>query len=137
VDTQKLPNFAAAALSQGTDCQALRELAGLSSVDVTEAGKLLERAVHELGLTVPDKPTAALRYAICVSRLILSNEVAPYEAAMALWDASLAVGDSSFHELDAFIYAASEYVDRPSDRALFDSAIVAAAQRWAATDQER
>src|SRR5688500_4846405 len=84
VDTRYLPVFAAEALSVGIDSPALRALAGLSPVDGVRAGELFESAVTELGWTVPDKRSAALRYAACVSKLILLGEVAPYEGAKAL-----------------------------------------------------
>jgi len=38
----------------------------------------------------------------------------------------------NFHGADTFIYAASEYEDRPEDRDFFVSAIVKEAHRWAA-----
>jgi len=62
--------------------------------------------------------------------LILNGEVTPYDGARALWEASLAVRDRSFHDLDSFIYASSEYHNRPEDRAMFDTAIVEEAKRW-------
>ena len=117
--SRDLPRFAAEALSHDIDSQALRVLAGLSTADTVVAGELFERAIHELGWAIPDKRSAALRYAVCVSRLILSGEVAPSAGAKALWDASLAVEDSAFHELDPLsMRAASTTTVQPTVRCL-------------------
>jgi hypothetical protein len=101
----------------------------LTALETTAAVDLFCRALSELGLTIPDKRTAALQYARCVSKLIVSGEVTPYHGAKSLWIASLAVAETSFHDLDPFIYAASEYEDRPQDKAFFDESIVTEAQR--------
>lgn len=126
-----LPQIGVTALCRGLDNEWFRELAGLSSSDVEDAEKLLRRALEECGWGVPDKYAAVREYATCVSRLIVSGEVTPPDGARALWSASLAVGDDDFHELDPFIYASSEYDDRPADRPLFERGILAEAKRWA------
>ena len=100
-------------------------------MDIAEAGEIFERAIRELGWVIPDRRSAAARYARCVAQLILSGDVAPRDGAKTLWRDSLAVHDRSFHELDPFIYASSEYDDRPEDFAFFDAAIVKEAKRWA------
>jgi hypothetical protein len=130
LDSRDLPNIATAALSKGLDGQRLRELAGLSPADIAEASGIFESAIHEVGWTIPDRRQAAARYARCVAQLIVAGDVAPGDGAKALWRASLAVQDHSFHDLDPFVYAGSEYDDRPADRALFDAAILEEARRW-------
>jgi hypothetical protein len=133
IDVQDLPRVATEALSRGTDGLALRQLAGLTPVEIDEATNLFSRALHELGFPIPDKRRAALQYAARVSSLIVAREITPYHGAKSLWRASLAVGDRSFHELDPFIYAASEYEDRPEDRALFEASILEEAKRFASS----
>jgi hypothetical protein len=98
--------------------------------DDVATSALWEQAVREIGLTVPDDRSAATTYATCVARLIVSGEIRPYEGAKALWRASISVDDADFHELDSFIYASSEYEDRPADRAFFEEMILQEAQQW-------
>jgi len=126
-----LPTVATTALVDGLDNSWLRQLAGLSSPTMIDASELLQRGLEECGRAIPDKRSAALQYASCVSRLILTRTITPSDGANAIWRASIAVGDTSFHELDLFIYASSEYEDRPADRPMFDGAIVNEATRWA------
>src|SRR5262245_3599804 len=95
-----LPEIAITALSGGLDNSALRELAGLSSPAMVEANVLLKRGLEEKGRQIPDKRSAALQYASSVSQLIVTNQVTPLEGAQAIFRASIAVGDDSFHDLD-------------------------------------
>jgi hypothetical protein len=111
-----LPSVATAMLVRGMDGRSL--LAGLSPVDTAEARGMFERAIQELGWKTPDRRSAAARYARCVSQLILKGEVTPYDGARGVWEACLAVRDTSFHDLAPFIYAGSEYRDRPKVRAM-------------------
>ena len=46
------------------------------------------------------------------------------------WEAALKTSDAKFHDVDAFIYAASEYEDRPEDCEFFKRAIRKEARRW-------
>jgi hypothetical protein len=131
LESHVLPQVAARALAENLDNIWLRELAGLSSPRADGANELLKRALDAANVNIPDKRTAALHYAQSMSRLIGSGRVTPYVGAQAIWRASIAVGDPSFHELDAFIYAASEYEDRPADRNVFDAMIVREAGNWA------
>jgi hypothetical protein len=85
---------------------------------------MFERAIQELGWKTPDRRSAAARYARCVSQLILKGEVTPYDGARGVWEACLAVRDTSFHDLAPFIYAGSEYRDRPKVRAMKTESLV-------------
>jgi hypothetical protein len=116
LDSRDLPAVATAALSMGTDSQCLRELSGLSPVDLAEAGEIFEKAIRELGWGIPDRRSAAALYARCIAQLILSGDVTPRDGAKMLWRASVAVHDRSFHELDPFVYASSEYDARQTAR---------------------
>jgi hypothetical protein len=131
LDSKDLPTIATAALSNGMDGQRLRELAGLSPMDLADAGEMLESAIREVGWRLPGRRQAAVEYARCVAQLVLTGDVTPGDGARLIWRASLAVQDRSFHDLDPFVYAASEYDERPADRALFDAAIMQAARRLA------
>jgi hypothetical protein len=91
---------------------------------------MFERAIQELGWDIPDRAAAAAACARCISRLILNGEVTPPDGARALWEASIAVEDPSFRELDPFIYASSEYDEGSEDSATIDGWVVEAAKRW-------
>jgi hypothetical protein len=56
--------------------------------------------------------------------LILDGKLDPYIGARLLWKASVNNDIDHEHELDPFIYAASEYEDRPEDREGFKRAII-------------
>jgi hypothetical protein len=131
LQTDDLPQLAATALGEGLDNAALRQLSGVTSADIDVGNELLRRGLEESGWSVPDERTAAVQYAVCVSRLILSEDLTPYQGARAIWQASLSVGDRSFHDLDPFIYAAAEWEERPQDRRHFEQAVVEEARTWA------
>jgi hypothetical protein len=85
---------------------------------------LFEAAMTELGCTPMSPREAALTYARWICERIVLDQLTPYEGAKAIWNASLqAADDEPFPELDPFIYAASEFEDRPEDRRFFDAAI--------------
>lgn len=73
---------------------------------------------------------SALRfYAREISALILSGVMSPREGSNMLWRAQINSRMETFHELDGFIYAASEMDDRPEDEALFEEGILKEAKR--------
>ena len=81
------------------------------------------------------EPTDALkRYAKVVSTSILAAETPPLDGARRIWRATLYVGAHGWHDLDAFIYAASEAESRPEDRQFFEAAILKEARKWARAD---
>ena len=57
-------------------------------------------------------------------------KVTAQDGAKEIWRATLKARIDGFHELDAFIYAASEMEDRPQERNLFEKAIMEEAKRW-------
>jgi len=118
-----LPQAGIRALELGVDIEATRILAGLERSDINEkAPELFETTLDQFGsLSVED---AARIYARVIAEAILRGLVEPYVGARTIWAAASRVHETSeFHELDPFIYAASEYEDRPNDRAFFASAI--------------
>ncbi len=131
LSNDKLPEVAVAALVDGIDNRPLRILAGLSSVELQTAREFFTQALELLGRGKLSKEEAARRYTRFVARQILSGELSPYEGARRIWGASTKV-DTEFHDVDPFIYAASEYEDRPEDREFFTKEILLEAQRWIA-----
>jgi hypothetical protein len=130
LDPALLPPVAMNALVAGQDSPSLRLLAGLQSNEADRATGLFVDALQELSVLVPSPSDAALSHSRCVAALIVGGTISPREGAYRIWDVSLAVGDSSFHALDPFIYLASEYDGRPDDQPRFDQMILDEAVRW-------
>jgi hypothetical protein len=126
-----LPEIATMALQAGADNSWWRQLAGQSSPRMVDASDLLQRALEDDGKPIPDKRSAALRYASCVSRSILARTITPYDGARAIGRAYTVVDEAPFHDLDTFVYAFSELEDRPADKQFFENAILEEAARWA------
>lgn len=126
-----LPEVALGALEVGLDSPALRLLAGLIGNEVENAPQIFTQALKELGLPTLSQRDAARIYAIAVSKQILNGELSPQDGANKLWDASIQVNNPDFHELDTFIYAASELQSRKEDLEFFNHEILREAQAWA------
>jgi hypothetical protein len=109
-------------------------LAGLVKNEIAEGTKIFVKALKELGLPLLSRRDAACVYAIAVSKQILSGEISPQDGANKLWNVSIRVNDPSFHELDTFIYAASELQSRPEDQDFFNTEILKEARVWASKD---
>jgi hypothetical protein len=122
------PAAATVALTEGVDSPALRVLAGLSEADVDQASALLGQALEELNLPAPTPRTAVLDLARELAREILDATLAPHEGARRIWDLTLRVQGEDLPELDSFVYAASEWEERPEDRAHFEAGIISAAR---------
>ena len=75
------------------------------------------------------KINALKLYAKEVSSQILSGSIPPLEGASLIWRAHINSEEENFHDLDGFIYAASETDDRLEDKALFDQGILKEARR--------
>ena len=125
---EALPSAATAALEAGCDSPSLRALAGLTDVEVDEARSLLERALAELSLRLPSERDAVMRLAREIAAQVLEGKTSPYQGAKEIWELSLRLPGESLSDLDSFVYAASEWEDRPEDRNLFAEGIVAAAR---------
>jgi hypothetical protein len=59
---------------------------------------------------------------------VLEGTLTPYQGAKQIWGLALSLPEEHLPQFDAFIYGASEWEDRPSDRNIFAEGIVAAAQ---------
>ena len=127
---EDLPGIATDLLCQGIESRSLIELAGLSR---NEGGApvLFEQALDELGCGTMEPTEALGRYAKAVSTSILASEIPPLEGAKRIWRAKLYVGLHGWHDLDPFVYAASEADSRPEEREFFERAITEEARRWA------
>ena len=118
-----LPSLAVKLLAEGYDSSALRMLAGLTESQMDEAGPLFKQALLEIGCSLPSPREAVLRLARETAMQILQGEIAPYEGGKRIWDLSLKI-DHVVPELHPFVYAASEWEDRPEDRPLFERGIL-------------
>lgn len=123
-----LPDAAVEALQDGCDSPSLRMLAGLDEADVADAPQLLDRSLAELELQRPGKRDAAMHLARAIAKDVVAGDTHPYQGAKGIWDLTLQVSGEDVSDLDSFIYAASEWEDRPEDREAFEIAIVAAAE---------
>jgi hypothetical protein len=125
-----LPDIAINAIAAGLESKSIVELAGLSKDQMGAAPGLFEKVLNDLGLRDLEKKDALKRYAKLISTSILASDITPLEGAKRIWRATIKAGVSEFHDLDGFIYAASELEDRPEDKAQFEKAIFAEAARW-------
>lgn len=129
--SDKLPDIAVSALELGSEANALQMLAGLSPDETDEARALFERSLKELGIPAVSASDAANIVAVEISKQIVRGDLSPEEGANKLWEVSIHVGDKAFHDLDSFIYAASEIKSRPHERNHFNQEIVKEAEWWA------
>jgi len=116
------------ALEHGCDSPSLRLLAGWNVSDSEEARGMFDRALSELGVVVPSRRDAVMRLARETAKRILAGTTEAYPGAKQIWDLTLRASDEDLPELDSFVYAASEWEDRPEDRVAFEEGIVAAAR---------
>lgn len=130
LDEASLPALAARLVADGLESPALIELAGIPTGNESDIRRLFAGALVELGISIPDSHEALHGYAHDQSCSLLAGEISPYECAKAIWHACLASGVVC-HDLDPFIYAASEFEDRSADRDFFSCAILEEARRWA------
>lgn len=128
---EKLPQeVGIKALESGMDTETLRMLASLSPHEAFEAKDLFEKMLSEFGLPAMSRADAARTYARAISKQIVDGQLSPSAGANRLWDASLRVNDPDFHDLDPFVYAASELESRPEDAGFFNSEIMREASEW-------
>ena len=124
----RLSEFAVDALVAGFDSPALRELAACENPSFDEGIAMLNRTLAEMGMVLPSKRDAVMRLARQASRDILRGVVGPYEGGKAIWQLARSVPEERLEQLDPFIYAASEWEDRPRDRPYFEQAILETAK---------
>jgi hypothetical protein len=127
-DAQLPEEVGVRALEDGMDTPTLRVLASLTSEERSDARQRFDAVLNEFNIPRLDLAEAARLFATSVCRKIVNEGIDPIDAANLLWDVSLRVRDPLFHDLDPFIYAASEAKSRPSDVPFFRDAIVSEAR---------
>ena len=127
---EDLIGVAQQALGEGCDSPSLQALAALYTDQVDEARGLFEEALIELGVPQPSTRDAVMRLAREVAKDIMSNAISPETGAKRVASLVRAAPDSvaNYVELHTFLYAASEWEDRPEDRHVFEAGVVAAAK---------
>lgn len=133
--SENLADVAVLALEDGCDSPSLRILAGLTAAEADEARAMFDRALAELHGAVPSKRDAVRHLAREIAKEILSGTMGPHDGAKQIWELSLRIPDENLPELDSFVYAASEWEDRPEDRHVFEEGIAAAARELVSTRQ--
>lgn len=131
ISKNELPELGAKLMEEDLNSQELLDLALCPMDRLEETPELFEIYLRSVGHGSMSETEAALIYARCVSREILQEEIGPYEGAKKIWSVAIKVRREGFHDLDPFVYAASEYEDRPAERRFFEQAIVEEAGRWA------
>lgn len=117
-------------LEAGLDSEAVYELASLTTDEPEDARTCFRKILQENDLLSISKADAARILAVVISKQIIDGELTPYEGARKIWDISIKLADYSFHDLDSFIYAASEYDSRLSESNFFDNEILKEAFIW-------
>ncbi len=130
VGTQELPMVAQQALAAGCDAPGLLELAISDVSDNEQVLMSFRRVLAESQGGAMTKREALKLYAREISGKILSGTLPVYDGARLIWKATVSAKEQDFHELDAFIYAASEMEDRPAEHKVFTEAIRQEASRW-------
>ena len=125
---ERVTEVATEALATGLDSQALRSLAALDEPRAEDLKPILEEALLALGKDLPSPREAAHWLARKEALKMLRKEVAPYEGSRAIWAVARSVPGEAMATLDPFIYAASEWEDRPEDRHLLERGMLRAAE---------
>ena len=123
----RLPSIAAEALAGGCDSPALRTLAAMSESRAEDLVPMFDQALRDVGLRKPSRREATLHLARKVAEQIVRRELSPYQGSKRIWELTLLISGEVITELDPFIYAASEWEERPADRPFFEDAIRQAA----------
>lgn len=130
----ELSSAAVAALEGDLDSPALVALASLpKGADAIEARALFDRALNELNVTAPSPRDAIICLAEQIAAEIVRGAVAPYAGAKRIWELSRRGRTERIRELDPFIYAASEWEERPEDRVRFEQDIICEARALSGT----
>lgn len=130
IEPGALPEAAARILGgENFKSPSLEILAGLSFQESHDSSRLFEQALVELDREIPCEIDAAILLARAIAQDILDKKVSCFEGAKSIWEISLAMNDNTPpSEFDTFIYAASEWQDRPEARHIFESGILDSAE---------
>ena len=127
VGADAMPPEATRALLEGIDSPSVRQLAGMDRADSEDVRATFRAALRELAIETPSLREAAILLATEAARRITQGTLPPYEGAKEIWHIVTSSGEH-LPELDAFIYAADEWEERPKARKHFEAGIVAAAR---------
>ena len=119
---------AAEVLAEGFDSEALRALAAQEDPRSEEVMPILNRALADLGRNLPTPTNAALWLAARTALKMLAKEINAYDGSKAIWALARRVPGDAVAKLDPFIYAASEWEDRPEDRPWLEKAMLESAE---------
>jgi hypothetical protein len=123
VGPEDLSAAASAALHGGLDSPSL---VALTSADTSNAGTLFDRTLQDFNLVKPSPREAVMLLALDAATEIVSGATSPYMGAKRIWNLTLRVPAEQIPELDPFIYAASEWEERPEATCFTYSATLAA-----------
>ena len=126
---EELLQMAKDAVAEGCDDPAVTQLSIFTLNEVDEINAQFKKMKGQCDKEAMSMLSALRFYAKEISTLILSGAMSPREGANMLWRAQINSRMETFHELDGFIYAASEMDDRPEDSALFEEGILKEAKR--------
>ncbi len=112
----------------GLDSPSLRMLAGLRDSETEDAPSLFEKTMAELGWVRPRHETALETVVNGVLKAILAHSVPAIQGARELWDLSLSFPGKAMKRLHPFVYAASEWNERPEERGEIERWILDAAR---------
>jgi hypothetical protein len=126
---EELVQMAKEAVTEGCDSPAVIQLSICALNEVDEINTQFETMKSQCRKEAMTMLGALRFYAREISMLILSGAMSPREGSNMLWRAQINSKMETFHELDGFIYAASEMDDRPEDKALFEEGILKEAKR--------
>ena len=123
---EQLPGIACAMLDAGFDSQPMRELAGLTSPTLRDAGELFEAALTALGRPRLTTEQARVYVRERALRRTATGVVSPIEGAREIWVAWRDLGQPP--ELSVFVYLEDLWIDLPEKRAEIENEIVQRAQ---------
>jgi hypothetical protein len=128
VGTEGMQAEATNLLVRGMDSPSIRHLAGMSTADNDEVRAVFRTVLRELGIDSPSPREAVILVATEVASRITTGVMSPYDGAKEIWNIAVRLPLEHFPEFDAFVYAASEWEERPEDEMVFAEGIVAAAR---------
>ena len=126
---EELLEMAKDAVTGGCVAPAVTQLSICTLNEIDEFNAQFEKMKGQCNKEVMTMLSALRFYAKEISALILSGVMSPREGSNMLWRAQINSRMETFHELDGFIYVASEMDDRPEDEALFEEGILKEAKR--------
>ncbi len=126
---EELLQMAKDAVAEGCNDPAVTQLSICTLNEFDELNAQFEKMKGQCDKEAMTMLSALRFYAKEISALILSGVMSPREGSNMLWHAQINSRMETFHELDGFIYAASEMDDRPEDEALFEEGILKEAKR--------